>query len=253
MQINSLSTELCLQRSIWDWDYQSHNRSMIIAHGGASSHEPANTLPAFRAAGDLGADVIEMDVRLTNDGEIACYHDDLVNDKGSLRELQRMSWDELVGAAPATPKFSEVSTLGYPMFLDVKETDPARIVALIETSLIFADPDRLLVGVRSCIESDDVYDRFPTIRQVALMLEVDDIIAFGRLRSNQWARLHQPRASAERISRLRAAGLRIVVTSGIGGKSNGEIDPYEFQELIKWKPDGVIVNDPSAALHQFQP
>ncbi|UVK35511.1 glycerophosphodiester phosphodiesterase (plasmid) [Mesorhizobium sp. AR10] len=225
---------------------------MIIAHGGASSHEPSNTMSAFRAAGDR-ADVIEMDVRLTDDGEIVCYHDDVVNDGGSLRELQHMSWEELVDAAPTTPKFSEVARLGHAMFLDVKETDPERVVCLVEKSLVFADPRRLLIGIRSCVESDDLYDRFPAIRQVALMREDDDIMSFARLRPNQWARLHQPRASAERILHLRAAGLRIVVTSGIGDKATGEIDPDQFRELIKRTPDAVIVNDPSAAWHELQP
>ena len=48
---------------------------MIVAHRGASSDAPENTLPAFRRAWELGADAIEGDFRLTKDGRIVCIHD----------------------------------------------------------------------------------------------------------------------------------------------------------------------------------
>jgi glycerophosphoryl diester phosphodiesterase len=49
-------------------------RSFIIAHRGASFHAPENTLAAFRAAADLGADGIETDVQLTGDGKLVIHH-----------------------------------------------------------------------------------------------------------------------------------------------------------------------------------
>ncbi len=47
----------------------------IIAHRGASGLAPENTLPAFRAAIEAGADGIELDVHLTRDGHLAVHHD----------------------------------------------------------------------------------------------------------------------------------------------------------------------------------
>ena len=35
---------------------------LIIGHRGASGYEPENTLPAFRLAGSLGADGVELDL-----------------------------------------------------------------------------------------------------------------------------------------------------------------------------------------------
>jgi len=40
----------------------------VIAHRGASSEAPENTLPAFELAARQGADAFELDVRLTADG-----------------------------------------------------------------------------------------------------------------------------------------------------------------------------------------
>jgi glycerophosphoryl diester phosphodiesterase len=49
--------------------------TQIIAHRGASSDAPENTLAAFRLAWEQGADGIEGDFALSSDGRIVCIHD----------------------------------------------------------------------------------------------------------------------------------------------------------------------------------
>jgi len=61
-------------------------RRLVIAHRGASSEAPENTLEAFRLGIAQGADALEMDVRLTRDGHLAVIALDLdhfkrVNDR----------------------------------------------------------------------------------------------------------------------------------------------------------------------------
>src|SRR5689334_15892163 len=46
-----------------------------IAHRGASAQYPENTLLAFERAIAQGVDMIELDVRLTHDGELVVIHD----------------------------------------------------------------------------------------------------------------------------------------------------------------------------------
>lgn len=48
---------------------------VIIAHRGASGLYPENTLMAATAAYQGGADLIEIDVRLTRDGHVVVFHD----------------------------------------------------------------------------------------------------------------------------------------------------------------------------------
>ena len=52
---------------------------LTIAHRGASALYPENTLRAFIAAAELGADMCEFDVRMTRDGEVVVIHDATVN------------------------------------------------------------------------------------------------------------------------------------------------------------------------------
>jgi len=47
----------------------------IIAHRGASVARPENTVDAFGEARRLGADAVELDVRLTSDDQLAVVHD----------------------------------------------------------------------------------------------------------------------------------------------------------------------------------
>jgi len=63
----------------------------IFAHRGFSSQYPENTMTAFRKALEAGADGIELDARLTIDGQIVIMHDPTVdrttNGKGKVRNL----------------------------------------------------------------------------------------------------------------------------------------------------------------------
>ncbi|PTV92446.1 glycerophosphoryl diester phosphodiesterase [Halanaerobium saccharolyticum] len=46
-----------------------------IGHRGASAYEPENTLIAFDKAIELGADMVELDIRLSKDGVLMVSHD----------------------------------------------------------------------------------------------------------------------------------------------------------------------------------
>ena len=48
---------------------------LLFAHRGASAHAPENTLAAFRLAAEQGADAIELDAKLSADGQIVVFHD----------------------------------------------------------------------------------------------------------------------------------------------------------------------------------
>ena len=49
--------------------------TQIVAHRGASREAPENTLAAFAKAIEIGADMIEFDVRRAADGRLVVSHD----------------------------------------------------------------------------------------------------------------------------------------------------------------------------------
>lgn len=68
----------------------------ITAHRGASADYPENTMPAFEAAIDYGADWLEIDVQQTADGVLIVMHDsNLYRTTGVDRDIWEASYDEI--------------------------------------------------------------------------------------------------------------------------------------------------------------
>ena len=61
-------------------------RVAVIAHRGEHLHHAENTLPAYQAAIDSGADFVEVDVRTTSDGKLVIMHDATVDSQTMARE-----------------------------------------------------------------------------------------------------------------------------------------------------------------------
>lgn len=115
------------------------NKFLVVAHRGASAYEPENTLRAIRRAIEIGADVVEIDVRLTKDGYPVVIHDETVdrttNGSGLVNEF---SLDELrkldAGKGEKIPLLSEVLDLvagKIDVFIEIK-VDEAVIPSLRE-------------------------------------------------------------------------------------------------------------------------
>ena len=68
----------------------------ITAHRGDSSEAPENTIPAFEAAIESGADWIELDVGVTKDGVLVVLHDeDLKRVAGDSRKIGELTFEEV--------------------------------------------------------------------------------------------------------------------------------------------------------------
>src|SRR5512147_525299 len=88
----------------------------IIAHRGASAYEPENTLRAFRRAIELGADMSELDVHLSRDGELVVIHnasvDQTTNGHGAIQDLTLAQIKQLdAGKGERVPILQEVIDL----------------------------------------------------------------------------------------------------------------------------------------------
>ena len=59
--------------------FESLSHPIIFAHRGASAYAPENTLVSFELALSQGADAIELDAKLSADGEVVVIHDATVD------------------------------------------------------------------------------------------------------------------------------------------------------------------------------
>ena len=59
--------------------YDPEARTRVIAHRGFSGAAPENTLAAVRAAIEIKADMVEIDITLTSDGHIVVIHDETLD------------------------------------------------------------------------------------------------------------------------------------------------------------------------------
>ena len=100
--------------------YDTTARTRVIAHRGFSGAAPENTLSAVRAAIEIGADMVEIDVTLSGDGKIVVIHDETVNRTtdgegevadttlADLRLLDAGSWFDPRFAGERIPTLDEV-------------------------------------------------------------------------------------------------------------------------------------------------
>jgi glycerophosphoryl diester phosphodiesterase len=119
---------------------------VVIAHRGEHLHHPENTMPAFQAAIDAGADYFELDVRTTSDGKFVIMHDGTLDrTTNGTGDVFKHTFDEIraldAGAkfAPAfagtkVPTLDEALELAHGkinVYVDTKNADPQKLVDTI--------------------------------------------------------------------------------------------------------------------------
>ncbi len=99
---------------------QTQDDVVVIAHRGAAGKAPENTLASIREAIKDGADMIEIDVQESSDGEVVVIHDsdfmklsgvDLKVWDGSLKQLQQIdvgSWFDPKFSAERVPTLAQL-------------------------------------------------------------------------------------------------------------------------------------------------
>jgi len=116
-------------------------RPLVIAHRGYSARFPENTLPAFEAAADAGADMVEMDACLTADEKLVILHDDTLDRTtqgtgpasrrtiSEIRALDAGSWYSPDFAGVRVPSLDEVlSALSGRIRVNLELKKPPRCV-----------------------------------------------------------------------------------------------------------------------------
>jgi glycerophosphoryl diester phosphodiesterase len=135
-------------------------RPLLCGHRGARVHAPENTMASFERAAELGADLIELDVRLTSDGALAIIHDSTVdrttNGSGRVADL---TWAE-IQALDAGIRFSEAfAGQRVPSLQQVLEWARGRVYLAVEVKVPAPVPPDVLARIAEVIRDGGMADQ----------------------------------------------------------------------------------------------
>lgn len=115
-------------------------------HRGVGRYAPENTLPAVQKSLDIGADLVEIDIRTTKDGAFVLVHDSTINrtttSKGPVREMPLDAIRKLDAGTKFSKGFAGVKVptldeglkaLGQSswVYLDAKEIVPEKLIEAV--------------------------------------------------------------------------------------------------------------------------
>ena len=173
------------------------DRPTIVAHRGSSGSAPENTIAAFRMGINEGANMIELDVRMTRDFFLVVLHDQDIkrttNGVGkvwdfSLQELRAFDAGQWYGPkfkGERIPTLRQVMELLPPhvtLNIEVKTDGEPRQRLALEEACILAIMEKKLEQ-RTIVSSFDhaylkrFHHLFPAIRTGALYLPVRDTLS----------------------------------------------------------------------------
>jgi glycerophosphoryl diester phosphodiesterase len=249
------------------FDYFPGTISLVVAHRGASLDQPENTLPAFESAIEAGADVVELDVRLSADGVPVVMHDPEVSratdGHGFVHELTLVELKRLNASKGQGPR-AEVATLREVLEavsgragvdLEIKNIpgEPAfdsPMEAVLTAALRDLDATSFDGGVlissfnmitleRSLALAPDIPTGFLTVAAI----EPSAALVYARGAGHSWVLPH--------VGALLVAGAAFVQEAHESGIRVGTWtvdEPETMSTLFGWGVDAVASNDPRLAV-----
>lgn len=227
----------------------------IIAHRGASSECPENTRSAIARALELGVDWIEIDVRLTKDGEWVVIHDETLERFGAgkaaveemdLAQLKRVdigSWfgRQFEGEKILTLREAVRMVLASSsVILDIKTRRAAGALSatLLET-LAAEDLSRVVFSSFSPALLNALSRRRPGLR-LGYLFKNFPLLRMRTLSQGFLYSVHPKFEvfSARVAAEAKARGFRTFVWT--------VNQSQRLEEVLRWGGDGVFTDDPAA-------
>ena len=226
-------------------------RFLRIGHRGAAAHAPDNTLAGIRRAAQLGADMVEMDLQRTRNGQIVLCHDAYLMGQGgealpvgasTLAQLQRVDLGrgERVPTLAQAIKVMGEESLGAYMEIKDRGVLPGLIEAIRQNHL----HSRCIFGSFRPDWLADLKAEVPEAATAILFsaVELDAVVLAGSIGASYvhpcWERYPSPSQllSPRWIGRARGAGLGIVCWH--------EERPEEIVALRELGVDGICSDRP---------
>lgn len=224
--------------------------TQVLAHRGASSAEPENTVQAFRRAVEMGAHAAELDVRRTVDGVLVVHHNPHLADGRVICQVPAAELPESV------PTLDRALDACGPMWVNIEikndpnepDFDVAEDIATATVACLMQradDPERWLISSFRRETIDRCHQVAPDIATAWLTPGVDahsydsvltELAAAGHSALHPWVGL----VTKELIDACHRHGLAVNTWTCD--------DPERMVELKSWAVDGICTNVPDVAL-----
>ena len=215
---------------------------LIIGHRGASAVAPENSMAAFAAAIEAGADGVEFDVRLSRDGVPVIIHDDTLQRTHGLRKrIVDLTAEELrsVGVPSLRDLFELMSSNELLLCLEIKGSSSELAERCYELVHEFSFQERTIV---ECFDLNVL--RLVDLTTAALFEPriypdrnlIDRALEVGA----SVLALHHRLAKPPLIEKAKRAGLRVVVWT--------VDDPAWVAHAHSLGIEAVITNDPATMI-----
>lgn len=233
----------------------------IISHRGASAHAPENTLAAFKLAVDQGADGVELDAKMTADGQIVVIHDQTVDRTtgahGTVRAMTLAQLKSLDAGSFFAPAFKgePIPTLEE-VFLAIGSRTLINVEITNYTSVWDALPDKICDLVKKLgLQEHIIFSSFHPLNlirakrrlpevPVALLTEAG---AAGRLLRGPLGRLAAPKFIHPYYTDVTEASLALEHRRGRRVNVWTVDQPEDIRRLLRIGIDGIITDDPRLA------
>lgn len=251
----------------------SRPQTMIIAHQGGDGVWPGDTLYAFEQAVQIGADVLEMDAHLTQDGHIVLIHDETVdrttNGTGNVEDMTLAELQSLDAAYRWTPDGGQTYPyrgmgITIPSLSEVFERFPNMhyTIEIKKTRTSIAQPfcdlirkynmqDKVLVASFHDAAMAEFRRTCPEVATSASRSEVTQFVLLGKVFLSGW--ISPPYQSLQvpwnpkdslNIPIMTARFIREAHAKGIAVEPWTVDDPNLMRQYIAWGVDGIITDRP---------
>ncbi|HYU89194.1 MAG TPA: glycerophosphodiester phosphodiesterase [Gemmatimonadales bacterium] len=215
-------------------------RPLVVAHRGASAREVENSLAAFRAAMQLGADAVELDVHATADGTLIVHHDEAIAGR-RIPQLtaQQVAELRLANGEPIPTLAHVLEAIGprLQVFVEVKSLPSTFDDRLLEALRRGPNPDAYAVHAFDHRIVRRLGARSPALRRGVLSASypVRPLVA---LEDAGATILWQERTLVDRplVDALHGAAMQLIVWT--------VDDPTEMAQLLALGVDGICTNRP---------
>lgn len=212
-------------------------------------------MDAFRKADEMGADLVEVDVRLTVDNRPVVAHDaSLKRVYGIAQNIEELALQALraatsTGVADPVPTFAEVASLcaalKLGLYLDIKEVNREAVTAILQTLQANHLRDYVIFGSFRPDWLAEIKTISPSVRTSILFssLHLDPV----RLAQSIQADYVHPcweNAAPEPHKLLTPEWLHSVRQAGLGIVTWHEERPAEIEALVRLGVDGICSDMP---------